>query len=115
MTGQEPQSTGSSHRMEGSHRDTVESHNIRANEGPSSSLASKQSQGDTSNPPTDRLANLYIKRSKAAEKMQQWDLALEDANRAIELDPRSPLAYERKEAVQSTKTKYDLSVFRARS
>ncbi|KIJ58357.1 hypothetical protein HYDPIDRAFT_34257 [Hydnomerulius pinastri MD-312] len=27
--------------------------------------------------------------------MYQWDLALEDANRAIELDPRSPLAYER--------------------
>ncbi|KIJ65878.1 hypothetical protein HYDPIDRAFT_109942 [Hydnomerulius pinastri MD-312] len=104
----------SSHRAE----DHLEPHYISANEGPSSSpafLASEQNQGDASDPSTNRLAGLYIKRSKAAEEMYQWDLALEDANRAIELDPRSPLAYERKEAVQYAKTEYDRSVLRTRA
>ncbi|KIJ11813.1 hypothetical protein PAXINDRAFT_181783, partial [Paxillus involutus ATCC 200175] len=97
----------------------LEPHYISANrdEGPSSLafLASERNQGDASDPFTNRLAGLYIKRSKAAEEMHQWDLALEDANRAIELDPWSPLAYERKEAVQYAKTEYDRSILRTRA
>lgn len=44
-------------------------------------LTSEKSQGDASNLIPNRLAALYIKQSKAAEEMQRWDLALEDANR----------------------------------
>ncbi|KAF9219019.1 hypothetical protein BS17DRAFT_741386 [Gyrodon lividus] len=112
MSRQEPQS-GSSHRTE----DHLEPHYISANEGPSSLafLASGQNRGDALDSFTDRLARLYIKRSKAAEETHQWDLALGDANRAIELDPLSPLTYERKEAVQYAKTEYDRSVLRTRA
>ena len=44
-------------------------------------LTSEKSQGDASDLIPNRLAALYIKRSRAAEEIQRWDLALEDVNR----------------------------------
>ncbi|KAF8551789.1 hypothetical protein OG21DRAFT_1605097 [Imleria badia] len=124
MPRQEPQ-RGSSDQTEGDeHQDRDLVPDLSVNETSSSydlepvlePLSSERSQGDAldSDPFPNRLAGLYIKRSKAAEEIQRWDLALEDANRAIQLDPLSPLAYERKEAVQFAKTEYDCSVVRTR-
>ncbi|KAF8125299.1 hypothetical protein EV363DRAFT_1351316 [Boletus edulis] len=72
-------------------------------------ISTSHYQGDHT--PADRsLVRVLIKRSKVYIADGLWELALNDANKAIELDPSSPWGYERKHAALHKAGDYENAV-----
>ncbi|KAF8415453.1 hypothetical protein L210DRAFT_3586246, partial [Boletus edulis BED1] len=79
-------------------------------EGPSTdAISTSQYQGNHI-PANRSLVRVLIKRSKAYVADGLWELALNDANKVIELDPSSPWGYERKHAALHKAGDYENAV-----
>ncbi|KAF8415451.1 hypothetical protein L210DRAFT_2704643 [Boletus edulis BED1] len=72
-------------------------------------ISTSQYQGNHI-PANRSLARVLIKRSKVYVADGLWELALNDANKAIELDPSSPWGYERKHAALHKAGDYENAV-----
>ena len=57
-----------------------------------------------------KKASVYINRGVLYNDLKKWDLALDDYNRAIEIDPQNTDAYNNRASLYGELKKYDLAL-----